>query len=113
MSEIVVLKLGGTTLAEQRGYISISDRDRIFYLMSGLGLALDSPYLTVELLAKATDAILQTRDGLLRAAVPRPIGTCDFINDLTIDELNRTLDIHREVCRIYARGGAGQDMFIS
>ena len=102
-----------TTLAEQRGYISISDRDRIFYLMSGLGLALDSPYLTVELLAKATDAILQTRDGLLRAAVPRPIGTCDFINDLTVDELNRTLAIHREVCRIYARGGAGQDMFIS
>ena len=41
-----------TTLAEQRGYISISDRDRIFWLMSRLGLALDSPHLTAELLAR-------------------------------------------------------------
>ena len=44
----------------------------IFWLMSRLGLALDSPYLTPELLRKATDSIVQTRDGLLRAAVPRP-----------------------------------------
>ena len=73
-----------TTLAEQRGYISVSERDRIFCLMSGLGLALDSPHLTPELLRTATEAILQTRDGLLRAAVPRPIGTCYFINDLTV-----------------------------
>ena len=102
-----------TTLAELRGYISISERDRIFYLMSGLGLALDSPHLTPELMSKATDAILQTRDGLLRAAVPRPIGTCYFVNDLTIDELNRALDQHRQSCRIYARSGAGEDMFIA
>ena len=102
-----------TTLAERRGYISISERDRIFCLMSGLGLALDSPHLTPELLAKATAAILQTRDGKLRAAVPRPIGTCHFVNDLTLEELNQTLTLHREACRIYARGGAGEDMFIA
>ena len=102
-----------TTLAELRGYISISERDRIFYLMSGLGLALDSPHLTGELLAKATAAILQTRDGKLRAAVPRPIGTCHFVNDLTIEELDHTLTLHREACRIYARAGAGEDMFIA
>lgn len=102
-----------TTLAEQRGYISISERDRIFYLMSGLGLSLDSPHLTTDLLARATQAILQTRDGLLRAAVPRPIGTCHFVNDLPVAELDRTLEIHREVCRSYARDGAGLDMYIA
>jgi 3-dehydroquinate synthetase len=100
-----------TTLAEQRGYISVSERDRIFWLMSRLGLALNSPHLTSELLRKGTDAIIQTRDGQLRAAVPRPIGTCYFINDLTGDELDRMLTIHGEVCGHYPRGGAGEEMF--
>jgi demethyl-4-deoxygadusol synthase len=100
-----------TTIAEQRGYLSASDRDRIFWLMSRLGLALNSPYLTAELLRKATDSIVQTRDGLLRAAVPRPIGTCHFVNDLSLDELGHALDVHREVCRGYPRGGIGEEMF--
>ena len=101
-----------TTLAEQRGYISPSDRDRIFWLLSCLGLALDSPYLTPELLATATASILQTRDGLLRAAVPRPVGTCFFVNDLTQAEL----DQHAHACTS-GRAGAtrarapGEDMF--
>jgi 3-dehydroquinate synthase len=99
------------TLAEQRGYISASDRDRLFWLMSRLGLALNSPYLTTELLHKATDSITQTRDGLLRAAVPRPIGTCWFVSDLTADELDRALARHREACRGYPRGGNGEEMF--
>ena len=100
-----------TTVAELRGYISVSDRDRIFWLMSRLGLALDSPYLTPELLRKATDSIVKTRDGLLRAAVPRPIGTCYFINDLTPEELDQALAVHRENSRKYPRGGEGEDMF--
>jgi 3-dehydroquinate synthetase len=100
-----------TTIAEQRGYISVSDRDRIFWLMSRLGLSLNSPYLTPELLRKATDSIVQTRDGLLRAAVPRPIGTCYFINDLSTEELDRALVIHQEVCRTYPRDGIGDERF--
>jgi demethyl-4-deoxygadusol synthase len=100
-----------STLAKERGYLVESDRDRIFWLMSRVGLALDSPHLTPELLATATDAILQTRDGLLRAAVPRPIGTCHFVNDLDPAELEHALARHREVVRRYPRGGDGEDMF--
>jgi 3-dehydroquinate synthetase len=101
-----------TTLAERRGYISAGERDRIFWLMSRIGLTLDSPYLTPELLAKATDAIVQTRNGQLRAAVPRPIGTCYFVNDLTLDELAATLDAHHALAADYPRGGEGEDMFV-
>jgi len=101
-----------TTLAERRGYISVSDRDRIFWLMSRIGLALDSPYLTPELLRKGTSSIVQTRGGLLRAAVPRPVGTCYFVNDLTADELDAALVAHREVVRRYPRAGDGEDMFL-
>ena len=100
-----------TTIAEQRGYISIGDRDRIFWLMSRVGLTLDSPHLTPELLHSATDSIVATRDGQLRAAVPNPVGRCFFVNDLTPDELDRSLAIHREVSRKYPRGGEGVDMF--
>jgi 3-dehydroquinate synthetase len=100
------------TIAEQRGYIPVSDRDRLFWLMSRLGLALNSPYLTVGLLQEATKSIVQTRGGLLRAAVPRPIGTCHFVNDLAPDELDQALAAHQQVCRGYPRGGDGEEMFI-
>jgi 3-dehydroquinate synthetase len=102
-----------TTIAEQRGYLSASDRDRLFWLMSRLGLSLNSPHLTSELIRKATDSIVKTRDGLLRAAVPRPIGTCHFINDLTFEELDEALEVHRQVCLTYPGGGGGQDTFIA
>jgi 3-dehydroquinate synthetase len=101
------------TLAARRGYITDEDRDRIHGLMSRLGLALDSPYLTAELLHAATASIIQTRDGLLRAPVPRPIGTCHFINDLGGDELEDALHVHRGLCAGYPRGGDGEAVFVS
>jgi demethyl-4-deoxygadusol synthase len=101
------------TIAQQRGYISVLDRDRILGLMSRIGLAIDSPYLTPELLWKATASISKTRDGLLRAAVPHPIGSCSFLNDLTKEDLEIDLAIHKEICRNYPRGGDGEDMYIS
>ncbi len=101
------------TLAQQRGNISIEDRDRILGVMSRIGLAIDSKYLTPELLWKATASISRTRDGLLRAAVPNPIGSCAFVNDLTEHELTETLAVHKAICRDYPRGGDGEDMYIS
>ncbi len=100
------------TIAQQRGYISADDRDRILGLMSRLGLAIDSPYLTSELLWKATTSISRTRDGLQRAAAPCPIGTCVFMNDLTRTELDQALAVHRELCQTYLRDGEGEDMYL-
>ena len=101
------------TIAEQRGYITAVDRDRILGLMSRIGLAIDSPYLTFELLRKATSAIVATRGGLLRAAIPRPIGSCFFINDLTADELDRDVVVHKDLCAAYPRQGDGEQMWTS
>jgi 3-dehydroquinate synthetase len=102
-----------TTIAKERGHISESERDRIFWLMSKIGLSLDSPHLTSELLGAATPSIVQTRDGQLRAAVPSPIGTCFFINDLTAEDMVAALASHKEVCRRYPRGGDGEDVYTS
>lgn len=99
------------TLAERRDYITARSRDRILGVMSRLGLSLDSPYLTPELLRRATESIVQTRGGLLRAAVPRPIGTCFFVNDLTPEELEEALVAHKELVSGLPRGGDGVDVY--
>lgn len=39
------------------------------------GLSMDHVQFDEEILAKATAAILKTQDGLLRAALPNPIGS--------------------------------------
>ena len=99
------------TLAERRGLLTAGERDRVLTTMSALGLALDSEYLTPELLETATSAILRTRDGILRAAVPDPIGSCRFLNDVTVDERVATLTLHKKLCTEFDRGGDGVDAF--
>ena len=101
------------TVAERRGFITATDRDRIHSLMSRLGLAMDSAYFTSELVWKATESIIRTRDGMQRCAVPHPIGSCDFLNDLTRTELEETLQAHKEICQGYPRGGDGVDMYMT
>ncbi|MEX0620946.1 MAG: sedoheptulose 7-phosphate cyclase [Solirubrobacterales bacterium] len=101
------------TIAAERGYIPIADRDRVLSLMSRVGLAIDSPYLTPDLLREATDSIIKTRDGLLRAAVPNPIGSCFYMNDISQAELSRMLTLHRALCAEYPRSGDGEEMFIA
>lgn len=100
------------TIAERRGYISAQDRDRILGLMSRIGLALDHPLLDGDLVWHATQSITQTRDGLQRAAMPKPIGECFFVNDMTREELDAALDEHKGICATYPGAGAGIDAYM-
>jgi 3-dehydroquinate synthase len=100
------------TIAAKRGYITSDDRDRILGLMSKLGLALDHPLFDSDLVWDATESITLTRDGLQRAAMPNPIGTCFFVNDMTREELDAALADHKRICADYPRGGAGIDEYV-
>ena len=100
------------TIAAQRGYITSHDRDRILELMSRIGLALDHPLLDSDLLWRATHSITSTRDGMQRAAMPKPIGKCFFVNDLTREELDAALIEHKRICAGYPRAGAGIDAYV-
>ena len=100
------------TIAQLRDYITVAERDRILGLMSKIGLALDHPLLDIDLLWYATESITQTRDGLQRAAMPKPIGECYFVNDLTIEELEAALSEHKRLCATYPRAGAGIDGYV-
>jgi demethyl-4-deoxygadusol synthase len=99
------------TIAEKRGYITTEERNRIFDMMNDLGLALDHPLLDNELLWKATETITLTRDGQQRAAMPRPIGSCDFVNDLSQKELEEALTAHKQLCVNYPHRGEGIETY--
>lgn len=63
-------------------------------------------------LDKATQAILKTRDGLLRAAVPNPLGSCSFLNDVTREEMADALRRHKNPMKEYPRKGAGIEAYV-
>lgn len=65
-----------------------------------------------DLLVKATAAILKTRDGKLRAAVPNPLGSCTFLNDVTAEEMNEALRRHKQLMKEYPRNGEGLEAFV-
>ena len=100
------------TLANNRKLISDDEHRRILSLFSRAGLSMDHPQFNEEILDKGTAAILKTRDGKLRAAVPNPIGSCTFLNDVDAAELNAALRRHKALMRDYPRNGEGIDAFV-
>ena len=100
------------TLANSRKLISDAEHRRILNLFSRAGLSMDHPQFDEEILEKGTAAILKTRDGKLRAAVPNPIGTCTFLNDVDATELNAALRRHKDLMKDYPRNGEGLEAYV-
>ncbi|KAE9964025.1 hypothetical protein BLS_008717 [Venturia inaequalis] len=100
------------TLANRRKLITDEEHHRILKLFSRAGLSMDHETFTEDILEQATAAILKTRDGLLRAAVPSPIGKCIFLNDVSKEEMNAALHRHKQIVKEYPRQGAGLDAFV-
>jgi 3-dehydroquinate synthase len=100
------------TLANGRKLMSDDEHRRLLKLFSRAGLSMDHELFNEEILGKATAAILKTRDGKLRAAVPSPLGNCVFLNDVTAEEMNAALRRHKELMKEYPRNGAGLDAFV-
>ncbi|TGO45128.1 hypothetical protein BOTNAR_0697g00020 [Botryotinia narcissicola] len=100
------------TLANQRKLLSDEEHRRILNLFSRAGLSMDHHQFDEEILEKATAAILKTRDGKLRAAVPNPLGSCTFLNDVSAEEMNQALHRHKELMKEYPRNGEGLEAFV-
>lgn len=100
------------TLANQRGLLSDEEHKRLLNLFSRAGLSMDHPQFDEDILEKATQAILKTRDGKLRAAVPHPLGSCIFLNDVSKEEMAAALRKHKETLKSYPREGAGLEAFV-
>jgi 3-dehydroquinate synthase len=100
------------TLAHMRGILDDTDYKRILDLFSRAGLSMDHHQFDEAVLDKGTKQILKTRDGKLRAAVPSPLGSCVFLNDVSMNELFAALRRHKEVVKGYPRNGEGLDAFV-
>ena len=100
------------TLANQRDLLSDEEHRRILKLFSRCGLSMDHEDFTEDILDKATQAILKTRDGKLRAAVPAPLGSCQFLNDVSKEDMNKALRKHKELMKEYPRKGLGLEAFV-
>ncbi|KAK5002321.1 hypothetical protein LTR60_007140 [Cryomyces antarcticus] len=100
------------TLANMRGLLSDEEHKRILNLFSRAGLSMDHHQFDEDMLDKATAAILKTRDGKLRAAVPSPLGSCVFINDVSAEDMNAALRKHKEIMKQYSRNGEGLEAFV-
>lgn len=97
------------TLAHKRGYINDKERDEFFDTVVGVGLTTDHDLLDEQMLARGMEAILKTRDGKQRLAVPKPLGTCVFINDASKQELDEALKIHKAYVKQRFGSGEGVD----
>ncbi|KAI0862475.1 Dehydroquinate synthase-like protein [Xylaria cubensis] len=100
------------TLANQRGLLSDDEHFRLLILFSRAGLSIDHPQFDEQVLEKGTAAILKTRDGLLRLAVPSPLGSCTFINDAQLQELKDALHKHKLIAKEFPREGAGIEAYV-
>ena len=100
------------TLANSRKLLSDTEHRRILDLFSRAGLAMDHSQFDAEILDKGTAAILKTRDGKLRAAVPSPLGCCKFLNDVDAKELDAALLRHKKLMKQYPRNGEGIEAYV-
>ena len=102
------------TLANQRGLLPSVQYMRFLDVFSKLGLALDHPAFTLELMKQGTDATIATRDGKLRAPIPTgTLGNHAILQMVDDNELEATWASHKEVVKQRPRKGLGLDMDIA
>ena len=86
--EAVLLDIAISVLiAKARGILSEDDTDRIFNLISKLGIALDAGILDPVELWQSLEERVHHRNRLQRVPMPDGIGNCVFINDIKPDEI--------------------------
>lgn len=100
------------TLAHDRGLLSKDEHSRLLNLFSRAGLSIDHPLFDNHVIEKGTAAILKTRDGSLRLAMPTPIGSCQFLNEFMIEDLQRVLKVHKKYAAQYPRNGEGLEAYV-
>lgn len=100
------------TVGLEMGLLSKEDHAKLLRLFSRAGLSIDHAQFDESVLEKATAAILKTRDGQLRLATPGPLGSCTFVNDYTLENLQRILTLHKKIAHGYPRHGDGLEAYV-
>merc|ERR1719454_356628 len=98
----------GAYLACKEGFIPEEEMKRIHNLISEMELTLYHPIMDDSAKVwKAHLAMVEKRGGNLCAPVPKPLGRCGYINDISREQLNMRLIEYKALCAAYPRGGMG------
>lgn len=90
------------------GLISSEARTRFVTTCSQLGLSLDHPAFTIELVKEATIRTITLRDGSLRAPMPtHDLGTYQIVSDISWEILHRAHESHKRFVEAFPREGRG------
>mmetsp|Transcript_43130 Transcript_43130/g.36186 ORF Transcript_43130/g.36186 Transcript_43130/m.36186 type:complete len:331 (+) Transcript_43130:1379-2371(+) len=101
----------GSYLARLEGFITEEEFKRILTLLNTMELAMWHDIMdNHELVAAANKKAHQKRGGNLCAPVPRGLGSCGYINELSREKIDTTLDAYKAICKTFTRGGYGIDM---
>merc|ERR1719189_1516196 len=101
----------GAYLSRVEGFITESELMRILKLISDMELSLWHDIMdNHDLVVAANKKVIEKRGGNLCAPVPKQIGKCGYINDLSTEKLNYTMDVYKEICQSFPRGGRGIDV---
>ena len=101
------------TLGLLLGHMSASTHSRFLSIFADLGLALDHPTFTVDLLKEATLSTIDTRDGQLRAPLPTSeLGTYVILSQVKWETLEEAWHLHKSHVKAFPRNGLGLDMTI-
>lgn len=79
--------LTSVLIAESRSLMSRRDADRVFALVTRLGIELDLDVLDAGLMWQSLLDRIEHRNGLQRVPMPTQLGQCRFLNDITRREL--------------------------
>lgn len=101
----------GAYLARLEGFITESEQMRILKLISDMELSLWHDIMeNHDLVAAANKKVVEKRGGNLCAPVPKQLGKCGYINELSREKLDTTLDDYKNICKSFPRGGRGIDV---
>ncbi|EIM87903.1 3-dehydroquinate synthase [Stereum hirsutum FP-91666 SS1] len=103
------------TFAWTRGYLTEGERDEHHYLSHSIGLSMDHELFTCEMMWKAIEDIKpvlahdfkNSRNGKQRFVMPKPYGSCIFVNDVAYEELYDVLEVHKALVKEKYGSGDG------
>jgi len=87
-------------LANTRRLLSDRELNRLFDLVSKLGIRPNLDHVTPRLLWETLEERTYHRNGLQRAPLPEGLGRCTFVNDIKFDEIRTACKILEERIKI-------------
>lgn len=101
-------------LACYLGYLTDEALMEFLELFSRLGLSIDHPAFTLDLMERATSSTIATRDNHLRAPIlTAPFGTHVILRDVGIETLSESWRLLKAVAQSFPRAGLGLEATVN